>query len=90
MFHSEQSELACGFDLTWVSYPCVEDPEALLDPQFALIVEPSSYHLLAEGENVRRPIKLKMLVGPKLACGAATSLDLVHEVNNIVSLANIL
>ena len=76
------------FKLTWFTDPRVEDSEALFHPQIALVVEPAGQHLLAEGEDVRRPVQLKVLVRPHLARGAAARLHLVDAVHDVVLFAD--
>merc|ERR1719360_31807 len=73
--------------LARVAHPRVEDPPGLLGPELRFVVEAACQHLLAERHDVRGLREVKPLVTPHLPRGSSAGLDLVHQVDNVVLLA---
>lgn len=70
-----------------VSHPCVELTVRLVgaDGRVA-IIETGSLSLLRKGNNIRRRLKVPVLMSPELAGGTDTCLDLVHYKENVMLL----
>ena len=75
---------------TWVSHPRVENPVRLLRPEGLFVVDATSQHLFAEGDNVRSFGQIKVLKCPHLAGGTSSGLNFVNHVGDVVSGANLL
>ncbi|KAI6757188.1 hypothetical protein HG531_003013 [Fusarium graminearum] len=70
-----------------VTHPCVELTVRLVGTNGRVsIVETGGLGLLREGHNIRGALEVPVLMSPELACSANTSLDLVHDKENVVLL----
>ena len=70
---------------TWVSHPRVENPVGLLRPEGLFVVDATSQHLFAEGDNVRSFGQIKVLKCPHLAGWTSSCLNFVNHVGDVVS-----
>lgn len=54
-------------------------PTHSVGSELLLVEEAPRHHLLAEGHHIGRVVQAPVLVGPELAGGASSCLDLIHQ-----------
>lgn len=77
-------------DTGWVTDPGVELSIRLIRDQHAIAKEvPCCLRFLGESNHIGRRIEVPVSVSPEFARGAESSLDLVHDHDNIMLLGNV-
>lgn len=73
----------------WIPQPGVENSVWLVRSEGILVEEATDEHLLAEGDNVRWGLKVKVLMSPELARRSTAGLNFVDDEGNRVLGANL-